>query len=128
MSQSGISYEYMSTYSDIDTAAQYTPLSIGGQREALDAQTAARLAAVFATLADPMRLRIISALADQELNVGQIAAAVGLTESATSHQLRVLRSQRIVCTRKSGRQVFYALDDDHIHDLLMRGIAHVRHG
>ena len=93
----------------------------------LSEKTAARLAEIFGALADPNRLRIISALAHHELNVGDLAQRVGMTDSATSHQLRLLRAQRIVRTRKIGRQVFYSLDDQHIHDLLDRGVAHVEH-
>jgi ArsR family transcriptional regulator len=93
----------------------------------IDSQTATRLAEIFAALADPTRLRIISALSHHELNVGELSRLIGTSESATSHQLRLLRTQRIVRTRKEGRQVFYALDDEHIHDLLDRGIAHVEH-
>ncbi len=93
----------------------------------LDLEMAERLAEIFAALGDPSRLRIISALAHRERSVGDLSRLVGMTESATSHQLRLLRTQRIVRARKVGRQVFYFLDDDHIHDLLDRGIAHVQH-
>jgi ArsR family transcriptional regulator, lead/cadmium/zinc/bismuth-responsive transcriptional repressor len=93
----------------------------------IDLQTANHLAEIFAALADPTRLRIISALSHHELNVGELSRLIGSSESATSHQLRLLRTQRIVRTRKEGRQVYYALDDEHIHDLLDRGIAHVEH-
>ncbi|MEP7284293.1 MAG: metalloregulator ArsR/SmtB family transcription factor [Chloroflexota bacterium] len=93
----------------------------------LDTETSMRLAEVFAVLADPSRLRIISALSHHELNVGDLAELVGMSQPATSHHLRLLRTQRIVRMRKVGRQTFYALDDTHIHDLLDRGIAHVQH-
>lgn len=93
----------------------------------IDTSTAEQLAQIFAALADPNRLRIISALAHHELNVRRLAELVDMTESATSHQLRLLRTQRIVRARKEGRQVFYFLDDDHIHDLLDRGLAHLDH-
>ncbi len=88
---------------------------------------ASQLADIFAALADPNRLRIISALAHNELSVGDLARLVGMTESATSHQLRLLRAQRIVRSRKVGRQVFYFLDDQHVHDLLDRAVEHVQH-
>ncbi len=93
----------------------------------IDTDTANRLAEIFAAMADPNRLRIISALAHRELSVGELTKLVAMTESATSHQLRLLRHMRIVRTRKAGRQVFYSLDDEHIHDLLDRGVAHVQH-
>jgi len=94
----------------------------------LDAETAANLAEMFRALSDPSRIRIISALADSELNVGTLAEAVGLSESAVSHQLRGLRQMRLVRARKEGRQVFYALDDEHITDLFHRGLDHILHG
>ncbi len=93
----------------------------------IDAETAIRLAAIFGALSDPTRLRIIAALAHQELGVGELSQLVGITESAASHQLRLLRALRIVRARKSGRHVYYCLDDEHIHDLLDRGLAHVQH-
>ena len=82
------------------------------------------LAELFGALSDPTRLRIISALLENELNVGQIAANVGLSESAVSHQLRALRQMRLVRARKSGRQVFYILDDDHVARLYQFGLQH----
>ncbi len=97
------------------------------QQQVLDINTANRLAEMFAALSDPTRLRIISALAHHELNVGELAELVGISESATSHQLRLLRALRIVRGHKKGRQVFYNLDDQHIHDLLDRAIMHVQH-
>jgi ArsR family transcriptional regulator, lead/cadmium/zinc/bismuth-responsive transcriptional repressor len=94
----------------------------------LEVDTATRLAEIFAALGDPTRLRMISAMSHHEISVGELSRLVGISESATSHQLRLLRSLRIVRARKSGRQVFYSLDDEHVHDLLDRGLAHVEHG
>jgi ArsR family transcriptional regulator, lead/cadmium/zinc/bismuth-responsive transcriptional repressor len=94
----------------------------------LSPELAERLADIFAAMSDPTRLRIIAALSHHELGVGELAALVEISESAASHQLRLLRAQRIVRARKSGRQVFYSLDDDHIHDLLDRAVEHVQHG
>jgi ArsR family transcriptional regulator len=91
----------------------------------LDEQTAAHLAELFRALSDPNRVRIISALSCGELSVGAIASAVRLSESAVSHQLRGLRQMRLVRARKKGRQVYYALDDEHIADLYQRGLAHL---
>lgn len=90
-------------------------------------ELAERMAEMFATLSDPNRIRIIAVLSHHELSVGQIVELVGLSESATSHQLRLLRNQRLVRVRKEGRQVFYRLDDEHIHDLLDRAIEHLSH-
>jgi DNA-binding transcriptional ArsR family regulator len=90
--------------------------------------TFTHLAELFSALSDPTRLRIISVLLDGERNVGQIAAQLGTTESAVSHQLRGLRQMRLVRSRKEGRQVFYALDDNHVAELYSLGLDHVNHG
>ena len=95
--------------------------------DVIDAEKAIRLAEVFAALADPSRLRIISALAHHKLSVGEVCEVVGMSQPAVSHHLRLLRVQRIVRAYKEGRQVFYSLDDEHIHDLLDRGLAHIDH-
>ena len=94
----------------------------------LKEQTSTHLADLFSALSDPTRLRIISVLLDGEMNVGDIAAQLGMTESAVSHQLRGLRQMRLVSSRKDGRQVFYALDDDHVAKLYNMGLDHVTHG
>ena len=86
------------------------------------------LAELFDALSDPNRLRIISMLMEGERNVGEIAALVALSDSAVSHQLRGLRQMHLVRARKSGRQVFYSLDDDHVSRLYQLGLDHVLHG
>ena len=93
----------------------------------LKEQTSTHLADLFSALSDPTRLRIISILLDSEMNVGEIATQLEMTESAVSHQLRGLRQMRLVRTRKSGRQVFYSLDDDHVAKLFNLGLDHIRH-
>jgi ArsR family transcriptional regulator len=94
----------------------------------LDEQTSAQVAELFRALGDASRVRILSALVDGEQNVSALAALVGISESAVSHHMRVLRQMRIVRGRKQGRMVFYSLDDDHVTDLFIRGVDHVRHG
>lgn len=94
----------------------------------LKESTSAHLADLFSSLSDPTRLRIISVLLDGEMNVGDIASQLDMTESAVSHQLRGLRQMKIVRSRKEGRQVFYALDDDHVTRLYRMGLNHVEHG
>jgi ArsR family transcriptional regulator, lead/cadmium/zinc/bismuth-responsive transcriptional repressor len=94
----------------------------------LQERTFTHLADLFSALSDSTRLRIISVLLDREMNVGDIAAQLGMTESAVSHQLRGLRQMRLVRSRKDGRQVFYALDDDHVARLYRLGLDHVEHG
>ncbi|MDQ2691719.1 MAG: metalloregulator ArsR/SmtB family transcription factor [Chloroflexota bacterium] len=94
----------------------------------LKENTSTHLADLFSALSDPTRLRIISVLLEAELNVGEIASRLEMTESAVSHQLRGLRQLRLVRSRKIGRQVYYALDDDHVEKLYRLGLDHVGHG
>jgi len=79
----------------------------------------------FRVLGDPTRVRILDALAAGELCVCDIAALVGISESAVSHQLRLLRGMRLVRPPRSGRLVYYALDDQHIIELLRQAGTHV---
>ncbi|MBE7382826.1 MAG: helix-turn-helix transcriptional regulator [Leptolyngbya sp. SIO1E4] len=92
------------------------------QPEVLGTEKAQRMAEFFGALSDPHRLKLLSALARQELCVCDLAAAVKMGESAVSHQLRVLRSQRLVKYRRQGRNVYYSLADDHIM-ILYREVA-----
>lgn len=89
--------------------------------------TAMRLAETFKALSDPSRVRIVSLLAEAELCVCDLAAALNMSQSAVSHQLRTLRNLQLVRWRREGRQVYYALDDDHVNDLFQRGLDHVTH-
>jgi len=91
----------------------------------IQAESAALLAETFAALADPTRVRLMSALLPGELCVCDLAAVLGMSQSAVSHQLRFLRGLRIVHARKEGRIVYYALADDHIRDLFGRGLEHI---
>ncbi|HMN13344.1 MAG TPA: metalloregulator ArsR/SmtB family transcription factor [Bellilinea sp.] len=93
----------------------------------LNTDDAATLAELFRTLGDPNRLRIISVLMHHELCVHDITELVELSQSAVSHQLRVLRQMRLVRTRKEGRNVYYALDDDHVRELFRLSLEHISH-
>ncbi len=95
--------------------------------DTMDEVTALRVAELFGALSDPSRLRIIAALTGGERNVQALAEIAGVSPSAISHQLRGLRQMRLVRPRKSGRQVFYTLDDEHVADLFRQGLDHVRH-
>lgn len=116
---------------DRETCSQqsgHDPARIREARRGLvDDASAARLADIFAALADPTRLRLLSALAQTELCVGDLAGLLEMSVSAVSHQLRSLRDLRIVRRRRAGRHVYYALDDEHVHELFQRGLEHVRH-
>src|SRR5215212_7246967 len=91
----------------------------------MPARTVERLADTFRVLGDPTRVRILDALAPGELCVCDIAALVGISESAVSHQLRLLRGMRLVRPRREGRLVYYAVDDQHILELLGQALTHV---
>ena len=94
----------------------------------LDDRTAGDVAELFRALSDTSRIKLMAALVGGETNVGALAAAAGISESAVSHHMRNLRQLRMVRARKAGRQVFYTLDDRHIIDLFLRGVAHVQSG
>lgn len=89
----------------------------------LGVEEADELAETLKALASSGRLRLLSEMLSGEKPVERLSAAIGLSMSATSHHLRLLRSLRLVRARRDGRQVFYALHDDHLADLL----AAVRH-
>ena len=84
-----------------------------------------KLAASFKVLGDPTRTKIISALLQEELCVCDLASLIGISQSAISHQLRVLRNMNLVKYRKDGRIAYYSLDDDHISSILTAGLKHV---
>lgn len=94
----------------------------------LDRDTLLKLAESFKALGDPTRVQIIHALSMQELCVCDLAALLGMSQSAISHQLRVLRNLRLVKFRKEGKIVFYSIDDNHIINLFSQGLEHVKHG
>ncbi|MBE9158633.1 helix-turn-helix transcriptional regulator [Nodosilinea sp. LEGE 06152] len=108
----------------VDKPACGHPSPLPGE-EILSVEKAQRMAAFFGVLSDPNRWRILSALALGERRVGELAAAVGMSESAVSHQLRILRATRLVSYRKRGRNVFYCLKDDHVFSLYREASAHL---
>jgi ArsR family transcriptional regulator, lead/cadmium/zinc/bismuth-responsive transcriptional repressor len=85
------------------------------------------LSALFAALADPTRAKIVHILLHQELCTCDIAAVVGVTDSAVSQHLRILRSLRLVKSRRAGKFVYYSLDDAHIALLVQLGLTHQGH-
>lgn len=89
-------------------------------------ETMQQVAAMFQILADPTRAQIVTALAYEELCVCDVAAIIGLSISATSHQLKRLRDQGVVQYRKDGRLAFYHLSDDHIRRLVQDAVEHFR--
>lgn len=97
------------------------------QRGMIDDNLAPNLAELFKILGDPGRIRIMSALDCAELCVYDIAEVVAMSQSAVSHQLRLLRTAGLVKSRKSGRHVMYSLDDEHVKQLFECGLEHIRH-
>jgi ArsR family transcriptional regulator, lead/cadmium/zinc/bismuth-responsive transcriptional repressor len=94
----------------------------------LDEHTAAHVAELFRAFSDTSRVRILSALAEREYNVTELAAVVGITESGVSHHLRGLRQMRLVQTRRDGKEVYYRVDDEHIIALFQQGVNHIKNG
>lgn len=89
--------------------------------------TAVRAADLCGALADPTRFRLIGALVAGELCVCDLAATLGMSQSAISHQLRLLRHLGLVRPRRAGRVVYYALDDDHVLAIFRQVLDHVAH-
>lgn len=85
------------------------------------------LSNTFKSLADPTRLKIIYILSMLPLCVCDIANILGMTQSAISHQLRILRDMNLVKFKKEGKLVIYSLDDDHVLELFKQGLDHIRH-
>ena len=91
-------------------------------------QHVAAVAETFRVLGDPTRIRILDALGAGELCVNDLAGRVRISESAVSHQLRLLRTMRLVRVRREGRMAYYAVDDHHILELLNQVRTHVQEG
>jgi DNA-binding transcriptional ArsR family regulator len=110
-------------------ASRITTDRLERARAALSESAALELAETFRLLSDPGRLRLIAALLESdELCVCDLSEASGLSQTACSHNLRLLRAQRLVRYRKEGRNVYYTLDDEHIRVLLAVALEHVAHG
>ncbi len=83
------------------------------------------LAELFKVFGDTTRIRILYELFGGELCVGDIAEKLSMTQSAISHQLRVLKTSRLVRSRRDGKTVYYALDDEHVRDIIEKGVEHI---
>lgn len=84
-----------------------------------------RLAELFKTFGDGTRVRILYVLLDAEVCVCDLATLLGMTQSAVSHQLRILKIARLIQSRRDGKTVFYSLADDHVATLLRQGMEHI---
>jgi DNA-binding transcriptional ArsR family regulator len=94
----------------------------------LDEHTAAHVAELFGAFSDTSRVRILSALTEREMNVGALAAVVGVSQSAVSHHLRGLRQLKLVRARRDGREVYYRVEDEHLIALFQQGVRHIQDG
>ena len=94
-------------------------------REMPDDETLYDLAELFKVFGDSTRVKILYALFEAELCVCDIAQMLNLTQSAVSHQLRVLKISRLVKPRKDGKTVFYSLADDHVRKIIAQGMEHI---
>ena len=83
------------------------------------------LTELFRIFADSTRVRILYVLEESEMCVCDLAALLGMTQSAISHQLRALKNARLVSSRREGKTVFYALADDHVKTIIDQGLEHV---
>ena len=90
-----------------------------------DDDTIYELAALFKNFGDPTRTKILSCLQVRDMYVGELAEALGMSDSAISHQLRVLRGAKLVKGKKEGKEVRYSLDDDHVTKIMEYGLTHV---
>ena len=80
---------------------------------------------LFKVFGDSTRLRVMVTLSDSEMPVMEIAEALGMEQSTISHQLRVLRNNKLVRARRDGKQIYYTLDDDHVKKIIEMGIDHL---
>ena len=90
-------------------------------------QTYVELASLFASLADTTRVKLVHVLLRQELCTCDLAATLGVSESATSQHLRLLKALRLVKSRRAGKVVYHSLDDEHIAALIRVGLVHLGH-
>lgn len=112
----------------MDTAENKTgaPGAVPAEPAAMpDDEVLYALADVFRIFGDSTRIKLLYALYDTELCVQDLAQRLGLTQSAVSHQLRVLKDARLVRFRRDGKAVYYSLDDDHVRTILSVGMEHI---
>lgn len=83
------------------------------------------LAELFKVFGDSTRIRMLYVLSEHEMCVLDIARVLGMTQSAISHQLKILKQARLVKFRREGKQIFYMLDDDHVKDIISEGLEHI---
>lgn len=112
-----------------ETTAEFLAIHQDTVKRVLESQPAKEnlydLAELFKVFGDSTRIRILYALIESELCVGDIAQLLNLGQSAVSHQLKILKDAKLVRYRREGKIIFYALDDDHVRNILSMGMEHV---
>lgn len=83
------------------------------------------LAELFKIFGDSTRIKILCAMLDEELCVNDIAGRLQMSQSSVSHQLRILKTSKLVKSRREGKSIFYSLDDEHVHSILSMGMEHI---
>lgn len=107
-------------------SAETSPDTLAQLREELpDDEALYDLAELFRVFGDSTRIKILYALFESELCVGDIAQVLGMSQSSVSHQLRLLKASKLVKFRREGKAIFYALDDDHVRSMIALGMEHV---
>ena len=101
-------------------------MDVTKNRLPMEDETLYRLAELFKVFGDPTRIRILYTLFGQELCVQDIANKLSMTQSAISHQLRVLKQMKLVTNRREGKTVFYSLADGHIRTIINQGMEHIQ--
>ena len=86
------------------------------------------LAELFKIFGDPTRIRILYAMLDTERCVNDIAGILQMSQSSVSHQLRILKTSKLVKSRREGKSIFYSLDDEHVRSILNMGMEHIMEG
>ena len=97
------------------------------QAQMLEERQLSAVSEFFKVLGDETRMKIINALAHEELCVSDLSAALEMTQSAVSHQLKLLRMAHQVKARREGKSIYYSLDDQHVIDILEEALTHIRH-
>lgn len=93
--------------------------------EACTMEKASALAELFKIFGDPTRIRILYAMLDTERCVTDIAGLLQMSQSSVSHQLRILKTSKLVKSRREGKSIFYSLDDEHVRSILSMGLEHI---
>lgn len=115
--------------SEEDLTGIFNPESVAHARTKMpDEETMSDLSDFFKNFGDSTRIKIVSALIAGELCVADIAEVLEMSDSAISHQLRILRQAKIVRSRRSGKQMYYSIDDEHVAILYSLGLEHIREG